>query len=414
MKITSFQELWRAVNRIKIDVIAKTEVTIFENEGLYTDLTDVYSSTRGELFSVLKDGTIRKTIVHICNISNYKEKWELPKFHIFECKTLKTMRKNSRMHRYKKASRIDGKFWIIRGDSRKCEKLNICRYDCLKQYNKIYRGSATINTFDIKQYMEKPMQRQCPYIENIEKELGIDMTTIPSSYEKDWETISNERKTYHKWVCQGCFYDLSSYELKEYLHTHILFMNEVQESLDSYQEIQGKLNLDLKSEFKEDLKIWDAEILLDNTIRFKSPDIVFDSNRSDIKPTFKSRLDNFFPRYLRILTNDTYKDKIYEVRIEGHTSSRWKSANTKEKRYLNNMLLSQNRAGKVLAYTYNITVSAPDRRWFEERFRANGMSSSKLIKYNNGQENIQASRRVEFRVLTKAEEKIYEIINKLK
>ncbi|CAC9505387.1 hypothetical protein [uncultured Gammaproteobacteria bacterium] len=50
--------------------------------------------------------------------------------------------------------------------------------------------------------------------------------------------------------------------------------------------------------------------------------------------------------------------------------------------------------------------------FLENFFRANGMSFSNLIK-NNGEEDIQASQRVEFRVITKAEEKIYEIINKL-
>ena len=50
--------------------------------------------------------------------------------------------------------------------------------------------------------------------------------------------------------------------------------------------------------------------------------------------------------------------------------------------------------------------------FLENVFRVNGMSFSNLIK-NNGEEDIQASQRVEFRVITKAEEKIYEIINKL-
>ncbi|CAB5507263.1 hypothetical protein AZO1586I_1802 [Bathymodiolus thermophilus thioautotrophic gill symbiont] len=50
--------------------------------------------------------------------------------------------------------------------------------------------------------------------------------------------------------------------------------------------------------------------------------------------------------------------------------------------------------------------------FLENVFRANGMSFSNLIK-NYGEEDIQASQRVEFRVITKAEEKIYEIINKL-
>jgi hypothetical protein len=47
---TDFGELWRAVNKIKIDIVAKTEVILFENEGVDTNLADVYTSSEGELF----------------------------------------------------------------------------------------------------------------------------------------------------------------------------------------------------------------------------------------------------------------------------------------------------------------------------------------------------------------------------
>jgi hypothetical protein len=48
------------------------------NEGVDTNLADVYTSSEGELFTVLKDGSIRKTIVHICDISNYKTVYYSP------------------------------------------------------------------------------------------------------------------------------------------------------------------------------------------------------------------------------------------------------------------------------------------------------------------------------------------------
>ena len=200
-----------------------------------------------------------------------------------------------------------------------------------------------------------------------------------------------------------------------FLFIAVLFMNEIQKEqkviqgiVQGYQNVQDQLNKDLFEEFKYNLRKWDAEILSDNTIRFKSPDILFNTNSSKIKPFFKKVLNDFFPRYLSILTNKTYKDQIQEVRVEGHTSSIWKNA-TREESYINNMFLSQSRARTVLEYAYNIT---PNKRWLEEVFRANGMSFAKLIKDKNG-ENIQASQRVEFRVLTKSEETIYEILDKL-
>jgi outer membrane protein OmpA-like peptidoglycan-associated protein len=202
-----------------------------------------------------------------------------------------------------------------------------------------------------------------------------------------------------------------------FLFIAVLFMSEVQKEqkaikkiAESYQNIQQQLYKDLNEEFKKDLKTWDAEVLQDNTIRFQSPEVLFDTNSSELKAIFIVVLDDFFPRYLDILTNNKYKKQIKEIRVEGHTSSVWKDA-TREQSYINNMFLSQNRAKSVLAYSYNIT-SATNKVFLENVFRANGMSFSKLIK-ENGEENIQASQRVEFRVITKAEEKIYEIINKL-
>jgi len=212
MKITDFSELWRAVNKVKIDIIAKTEIELFENEGLDTDLSDVYTSQEGELYTVLKDGTIRKTIVHICIIKPYEGEYKLPKFHIFECNTLGNMRRNDRGYRYKKASRDDGQFWIIRGKDKSYATLNICNYNCLGQHNSIY-DNQTVASFDVKSYLDAPIQHIQPYITN-----ELDMTAIPSSYVSNWNDISRERKQYYKWICQECFYDLN--DCKKYLHTH--------------------------------------------------------------------------------------------------------------------------------------------------------------------------------------------------
>ena len=202
----------------------------------------------------------------------------------------------------------------------------------------------------------------------------------------------------------------------ETIKTQIHNMQEEQAKLKaiaaSFQTMQQRLNRDLKSEFQSDLQRWDAQILPDNTIRFKSSDVLFDLNSSAISPNFKNIVAEFFPRYLNILTSNAYQDRIQEIRVEGHTSSIWKSATSREQSYLNNMRLSQDRARSVLQYVYENTTSETKRRWLEKHLRANGMSFSKLITRND-QEDIQASRRVEFRVLTKTDEKIYEIIDTL-
>ena len=213
--------------------------------------------------------------------------------------------------------------------------------------------------------------------------------------------------------------DMMSGLMMVFLFIAVVFMNEIQkeqavikEFAEEYQTTQRQLNIDLNNEFRDDLVKWDAEILRDNTIRFRAPDILFASSSSDIKPNFKEILNDFFPRYLSILTSDIYKDNIQEIRVEGHTSSTWQSAKSREASYLNNMLLPQDRARNVLAYIYGETSSTTDRRWLEKHLRANGMSFSRLI-IKDGQEDVSSSQRVEFRVMTKAEEKIYQIIDKL-
>jgi hypothetical protein len=121
------------------------------------------------------------------------------------------MRNNDRSYRYKKASRDDGWFWIIRGKNKSYEVLNICKI-CLGKHNKIYNYQELEN-FNIKSYLDAPIQHILPYITN-----KLDMTTIPSSYADNWASISKERKQYYKWRCQKCFYNLSN--CKKYLHTH--------------------------------------------------------------------------------------------------------------------------------------------------------------------------------------------------
>lgn len=204
-----------------------------------------------------------------------------------------------------------------------------------------------------------------------------------------------------------------------FLFIAVLFMHEIQkdqraikEIAEDYNNIREQLNKDLNNEFKDDLVKWKAEILKDNTIRFKSPDILFDISSAQIKPLFKEVINDFFPRYLGILTNKKYKDQIDEVRIEGHTSSFWNAYVTKNQSYIKNMELSQARARSVLEYSYAITIKNSNKEWLRKVLRANGMSFAKLIKINEKEDTV-ASQRVEFRVLTKAEEKIYEIIDKL-
>jgi len=210
--------------------------------------------------------------------------------------------------------------------------------------------------------------------------------------------------------------DMMSGLMLVFLFVSIGYMQEIEEEKEKIKSIavaynQGKIALNnaLKEEFSKDLDRWNAEILDNNTIRFKSPEILFETGKSDIKDKFKFILDDFFPRYISILTDKRFKDDIEEIRIEGHTSSTWGNAVSRNDRYIHNAKLSQDRAFQVLNYCINLDDVQSKFDWLIKLLRANGVSFAKPI-IENGVENEELSRRVEFRVITKTEDKIYKII----
>jgi outer membrane protein OmpA-like peptidoglycan-associated protein len=169
-----------------------------------------------------------------------------------------------------------------------------------------------------------------------------------------------------------------------------------------------QLNKELLAEFDRDLKQWNAEILKDNTVRFKSPQVLFESGKSTLRSRFKMILNHFFHRYINILQR--YKLDIEAIRIEGHTSSDWRNTNDLTTRYLNNVELSQQRALATLKYCY-LRLTEKQQVWLRKVLRANGLSFAKPI-LTQGKEDMEKSRRVEFKVVTKAEKKLYQILER--
>lgn len=177
-----------------------------------------------------------------------------------------------------------------------------------------------------------------------------------------------------------------------------------------FERSRDDLNQALRDEFRDDLPVWGAEILDDNTFRFNEPQVLFARNSAEINDKFKEILSDFFPRYLAILSRDQFRYEIDEVRVEGHTSSDWRGASNRETAYIKNARLSQNRSFSVLDYIHAMPASDPHRDWLQKVLRANGVSSAKPIVTAAGVEDVNRSRRVEFRVITKTEERIFRIL----
>lgn len=141
-------------------------------------------------------------------------------------------------------------------------------------------------------------------------------------------------------------------------------------------------------------------------VRLNSPKVLFLQGKSRLRQKFKRILADFFPRYLKIL--QAYRTDLEAIRIEGHTSSDWVNGEG----YLGNVELSQQRALNTLKYCYKLQAVENKRLWLQQVLKANGLSFAKRIFNENGSENFEKSRRVEFKVFTKAEEKLYQILER--
>jgi len=185
---------------------------------------------------------------------------------------------------------------------------------------------------------------------------------------------------------------------------------QVRERVAVLRETEHKLNDRLNAAFGPKLRDWGAEIDPASLIlRFQRPDVLFETGSATLRPEFKKILNELFPEYIRILYE--FRSDLEEVRIEGHTSSEWSSQTSDMQAYFLNMALSQDRTRAVLEYGLTETNLPPEHvTWARKLITANGLSSSRPREVN-GEENREASRRVEFRVLTRAKEQLLKIVD---
>ncbi len=241
-------------------------------------------------------------------------------------------------------------------------------------------------------------------------------------------TVSNQlpvkRKAHQEdfWISLS---DLMTSLMMIFLLISVIYMIQVQDMVKIpavYSETLQGLGQALQTEFKKDLDKWDATIDEDLTVRFKEPSIMFSTGSANLTPRFKDILDDFFPRYIRIMTDPKYVKNIEEIRIEGHTSSFWRAEVTPSAAYFHNMELSQARTRSTLEYVVNSNKvsQSPDMfLWLKSHVRAIGFSSGKTVDSDGTltglsmkPEDPKRSQRVEFRVRTNVEKQVADIVNK--
>ena len=190
--------------------------------------------------------------------------------------------------------------------------------------------------------------------------------------------------------------------------------DEIERVVVLYEDLREELYQDLLVEFENDLPRWGAELDEDLKFRFTNTELLFEEGQSSLKPEFANILNDFFPRYMGILSSDKYRNEILEVRIEGHTSSTWSLATDSDDAYMRNMALSQERTRTTLGFIFGLESVEHEKNWLRERLTANGLSSSQLIMAANGEEDSDRSRRVEFVVVTDAETRLSTILQEIR
>lgn len=228
--------------------------------------------------------------------------------------------------------------------------------------------------------------------------------------EKIFGSSTSNQESGEHWLTVS---DLMAGLMMVFLFIAIVFMMITQKENDkikdvavAYQENQVAIFEALEAEFKNDLAKWGATIDKETlAFNFQSPDVLFANNDTRLSEAYKDILEDFFPRYINVLT--PFRGSLDEIRIEGHTSSAGLRGSTEAQAYFYNMRLSQDRTRSVLEYGYALMPNEVD--WIKANVAAVGFSSSRLIMKNNV-EDAAMSRRVSFRAITNADIQIKRIL----
>jgi len=194
------------------------------------------------------------------------------------------------------------------------------------------------------------------------------------------------------------------------------------EIFKEFKATKEELYNELNTVFKNDFQKWEVQLDKDLSIKFTNPDVLFLSGRTNIRPYFLGILDEFLPKYFDVILQEKYKDKISEIRIEGHTDMT--PVSKSEIPYIGNLILSQQRSTAVMEHfirsKYYKSLQEHKRWWLLFNFTANGLSYGRTLDdnreytYNTKNDvNKEFSRRVEFRIITTSDKLIDKVLKEL-
>ena len=237
----------------------------------------------------------------------------------------------------------------------------------------------------------------------------------------------NRRRQNNSWIS---FSDLMTGLMVIFMFIAIAYMQETQKKqverdqlFEEFKITKQELYEELERTFKNDFIKWKVELDKDLSIKFTNPEVLFASGKTDIRPYFQQILDSFLPRYFNILMQGKYRDKIYEIRLEGHTDT-VPAPTYDPDPYIGNMLLSQLRSVEVLKYFREMNfyriLNPADKRQLEFWLTANGLSYGRTLDKNKELTLVSGlvpdkaySRRVEFRIVTTSDKLVEKVLHNI-
>ena len=200
-----------------------------------------------------------------------------------------------------------------------------------------------------------------------------------------------------------------------FLFISIIYIQNISKYFSEVADKSDEICAHLKREFKNESDSWDMSICENGLLISFDSESLFDLNSAELSSDFELVLSDFFPRLMAVIYE--YQDSISELRIEGHTDSSVRRLDSELTGYLYNTKLSQERSRNVMDYSLNlseITLQPKYLDWSYTHVTAPGMSSSKRIFSDAGDEDYAASRRVEFRLRTKAEDRLLDLVSEIR
>ena len=175
-----------------------------------------------------------------------------------------------------------------------------------------------------------------------------------------------------------------------------------QKRIDNIIGVKADVIEALKKEFASNNMT--VEIDANNGALVMDSSVLFDYDETELSDAGKEVLAQVLPIYCNVLLDPQYYSYLAEIIIDGYTDS--------SGGYEYNLELSQRRSLAVAEYLLELSqnfLSEDNQALLRQNLTVNGHSSSNLILDANGNEDAEASRRVEVKFRLKDEEMIEEL-----